>query len=152
MSLHPIVAQFHVTRRMFAVIGSALKIAPERDTSSHLDWFCREGWVRNFGDPVFEATVRGYVNTTGVYVYRGVDFSSVGVEMPLSIVWEDLISTLSIPSDLDVFFGLVPGRPRSRRARGQLERSATRSRSMASGQSARPAGRAGQGRAAPRID
>lgn len=126
MSLHPIVAQFHVTRRMFAVIGSALKIAPERDTSSHLDWFCREGWVRNFGDPVFEATVRGYVNTTGVYVYRGVDFSSVGVEMPLSIVWEDLISTLSIPSDLDVFFGVVPGRLgdpwRGKKAMGPVSR------------------------------
>ena len=104
------VQAFHTTRRMFCVIDGALKIGMEGDTSSHMEWFLREGWVRSVNDHRFQEITRGFVDDRGLFVYKGHDFSPVGLMHDLSLVWADLISTFHLGADRRVWFGVKPAR------------------------------------------
>lgn len=69
MSQTEAVRAFHRQRRMLALINDELHFAPVGDERDHKTWFDHSGWRELFDD-----AVRGFVDPTGIYVYRGEHF------------------------------------------------------------------------------
>lgn len=60
------IVRFHRQRRMFAVVKGELLVAREFDERDHETWARHDGWHADY-----EYVTRGFVDETGVYVYRG---------------------------------------------------------------------------------
>lgn len=68
---------FHRARTMFCIKDGQLLIAPEKSTSSHLEWFKEMGWLdeKNTGE-FLEKNIRGFYlrKENQIYCYKGVGF------------------------------------------------------------------------------
>lgn len=60
---------FHKSRRMFVVHSKSIWFGDDNDARSHSEWCKDEGW-----DDV-GAMVRGFIDSRGVFLYRGPEFS-----------------------------------------------------------------------------
>lgn len=69
------VKSFHAGRKMIVFRGERI-FYKDNTTQSHADWFTFRGWISNSGDERFEDIIRGYIDDTGVYFYKGVDFKT----------------------------------------------------------------------------
>lgn len=104
------ITAFHRQRRMFAVVKGELRIAREFDERDHATWARHEGWVSEF-----QSATRGFVDATGVYVYRG------SRHEPSSYAEEDLAEHADLIAflaggklDTPIWNGMKPGEPGDR--------------------------------------
>lgn len=65
---------FHLGRRMFIIQEGTLMWGPENSPLSHTQWITQD-FDAFTANHVLATCVRGYVNTTGVYLYKGPKFN-----------------------------------------------------------------------------
>lgn len=100
------VIAFHRQRRMFALVNDELHFAPAGDERDHKTWFDHSGWSR-----IFDDTVRGFMDPTGIYVYRGQYFFDP------TFVDQDLAEHADLfdaPPETPVWAGMQKGAPGER--------------------------------------
>jgi len=99
------VREFHRQRRMFAVVKGAMIFAREDDERDHRTWARHDGWEKDF-----ESATRGFVDPTGIYVYRGSHYGECfGAESDLA-EHADLLSFLANDKlDTPIWNGMQPG-------------------------------------------
>lgn len=103
---------FHRSRKMFAIKDNTLYVNTRETDKSHSEWFREMGWTRN-GDTdaeILGAVLRGYVDSTGVYAYRGIEFGAFSSDEALLLRHlPPLAKELGIPHDMPVHLGLIKG-------------------------------------------
>ncbi len=100
------VVAFHKQRRMLAIIEGELHLAPQGDERDHKTWFDHSGWSR-----IFDDVVRGFIDPTGIYVYRGEHFfDPLFVDQDLA----DHADLIDAPPQTPVWAGMQQGRPGER--------------------------------------
>lgn len=100
------IVAFHKQRRMLAIIDGEFHLAPVNDARDHKTWFSHNGWSKHIDD-----AVRGFVDPTGVYVYRGPHFFDPTFAERELAEHADLIDA---PPQTPVWAGMKPGRPGER--------------------------------------
>lgn len=101
---------FHTSRRMFVIRDGQPVLAPIGTTEGHAEWFRREGWILDEGDPAFATLVRGYSNGKDIYAYRGTAFVGDGiVEQAMREHAGTLARLLGLPDTARVFVGVKRG-------------------------------------------
>jgi hypothetical protein len=99
---------FHKQRRMFVIKNNQLIIAPENVDYSHAEWFRLLGWLNEDNAlDLMNSLVRGYVDETGIYFYKGYTFfiDEDAKESFFRFV-NELNNLLKFNSNLHVFGGL----------------------------------------------
>jgi len=102
--------KLHENRTMLAVIDNKL-IKKKASKQSHKDWFIEEKWIGNSSDTVFENIIRGYFDNTGIYFYKGDDFStdeSLELFVKHNIT---IIQSVIKLEGLNIYCGLIKGKP-----------------------------------------
>lgn len=98
--------EFHRQRRMFYIIGDLMMTGVEGDERGHREWMKDEG-----DEDSFDEAIRGYVDSTGVYAYKGRDFSlSPAALSDFEAQFPALVEKMNLDADLPVYAGVVPGR------------------------------------------
>jgi hypothetical protein len=106
------ILEFHRQRRMFAVVKGVLKIAPAGAEYDHETWSRYEGWGR---EASFESVLRGFVDATGIYTYRGSDYAMSALATGDLAEHADLLAFL-VGNKLEtpIWNGMQPGAPGER--------------------------------------
>lgn len=102
---------WHKTRTMIVWREGGLQMAPPNDDRSHKQWFADTGWT-----DAYEANVRGFIDTTGIYLYKGSDYRwDLHVEQVAFLVWQ-LAKYKWSPEfkAMPIYGGMVPGQPGTR--------------------------------------
>lgn len=118
-------ASFHVSRLMFAIHDGKLHFGPPKATYSHAKWFRDQGWVKGPNDTFIETTVRGFVDSEGVYFYVGFDFRvDDAAEKMFFPHLRELKAKLRLPDAFPLFGGMIrtdrPGKFETRKQYGFL--------------------------------
>lgn len=80
--------EFHLKRRAFAIINNTLEYIPDEFKElSHYDWLVKHA---DLTEEQFNNTVRGYIDTTGMYFYIG-DFETNEKVEEEAHKWKDII-------------------------------------------------------------
>ncbi|MGM5481735.1 MAG: hypothetical protein ACQESE_04995 [Nanobdellota archaeon] len=109
------VKSFHSQRQMFAIKNSNLFLAPANVTYSHTDWFIKEGWMSSKDDSLMDQIVRGFIDPTGAYFYKGYNFDAdPDAEKEMFQHLCELVRKTGIDTSLHLYGGLIkhstPGR------------------------------------------
>lgn len=105
------VTSFHSQRRMFAIKDSILYLAPENVSYSHAKWFELKGWISPKDDSFMNTLTRGYFDLTGIYFYKGYDFSlDTSCENEMLKFISSLIEKASLDTSLNLFGGKIKKR------------------------------------------
>jgi hypothetical protein len=111
------VKAFHRARLMFAVFPPhGVLFGPAGDARGHKEWlesvFSGHGELR--GRFTFADTLRGYLDGTGIYFYRG-DFDATDADREVFLRYLPHVVILTdCDVRLHVFQGVVPGEPGTR--------------------------------------
>lgn len=101
-------AEFHASRRMFAIIDNQPILAEEETTESHAEWFIRMGWITSRHDSAFETIVRGYSDGQNLYAYRGKKFlDDEPVETVMKQHAKSLRKMFNLPESANLLLGSV---------------------------------------------
>lgn len=102
------VKKFHSSRRMFVIKDDRLFLAKPDVSYSHARWFEIEGWITPSDDSFMKNNVRGYVDGTGIYFYKGYDFD-VDEDAKTKIVehLEVLVNSLGIDRSVHLYGGMI---------------------------------------------
>lgn len=98
--------KFHSERRMFIIIKGELLIASKNIPLSHWEWVESENITKN--KDIFNESVRGFIDSEGIYFYKGENFS---IDKKGEIIFFDklseIIDKISINSKAHVFGGMI---------------------------------------------
>lgn len=94
---------WHRSRRMLVFIDHSLHVAPPWDERGHREWFAEAGWAN-----AYENNVRGFYDSTGLYLYKGADYRCDDDVRRAVRNNMDLISC-QVPAGLPVYGGMIPG-------------------------------------------
>ena len=98
--------EFHRNRRMFAIVEGKLFIAPENISLSHGEWIRSENLLDDSSN--INDLVRGFIDSEGVYFYKGEDFSiDEKSEKIFFRKLKEIIERLEIDSNTHIFGGMV---------------------------------------------
>lgn len=98
---------FHKSRIMFAIHNEELYIC-EKTSDSHADWFKKTGWINEEHDELMHVIIRGYVDTSGIYFYRGYDFEADDNDINIFLNKSmELKEMLNLPEDIFVYAGCI---------------------------------------------
>jgi len=101
------IKEFHKSRTMFAILLNKLYISEQTD-KSHAAWFKSEGWITESDDSLMNVIIRGYVDKSGIYFYRGYDFIATEEdESKFLSKLSELKEKLKLVEDLAVYAGVV---------------------------------------------
>jgi hypothetical protein len=102
------VRNYHASRRMFVIKGGDLIMAEKGIEDSHAQWFKKMGWMNEDDMSFMDRVTRGYVDSSGVYFYKGYNFD-VDKESKEEIMshLQDLVEQLSIDPSLHLFGGKI---------------------------------------------
>lgn len=102
---------FHKSRIMFAIKNDILYIHKETTEMSHYEWFKELGWITdNNEESIINEVLRGYVDSEGVYFYRGFEYEASEDDVKLfirNILCLD--DRIGIDGNLPVFAGVIKG-------------------------------------------
>lgn len=74
INIHKKILNIHKKRVMIAVISDNIHTLANSEIS-HMEWFIRKGWIKDEADTRFNEIIRGYIDSTGVYLYKA-DFTT----------------------------------------------------------------------------
>ena len=101
------IKQFHMSRIMFAIKDDKLYIA-DNTSNSHATWFSDMGWITESNDELMNSIVRGYVNSSGIYFYKGYNFEADSDSEKIMISkLSDLVRHLELSRLTMVYAGVV---------------------------------------------
>lgn len=108
--------KFHAQRRMFYFQGTYLMLAKSGDLRSHKEWMTAEGVGH-----LFNKVIRGYADDTGIYLYKGEDFTLPGEDLEAARRGAMLVGLqLRLEPSIEVWAGVIPG-PIGTRWRGRMK-------------------------------
>ncbi|MAH42737.1 hypothetical protein CL614_03360 [archaeon] len=101
-------ANFHRSRRMFYLLGSALVVAQDNVPWSHTEWIKRD--TPDQAADIIANHTRGYVSKNDdVYFYRGMDFRvDEETEREFFDSFEDLADVFQLDQEAMVYGGVIP--------------------------------------------
>lgn len=100
------IKKFHSQRRMFLILNSEIYLSPENVTWSHAQWFEKLGF--NPTDKFINKNPRGYYDTTGLYFYKGHDFSlSEEIEKIVLENLKKLVDKTGVSIETHLFGGIM---------------------------------------------
>ena len=103
-----IVQKFHSGRRMFAIKDNQLFLATPNVSYSHARWFELEGWIKNSNDSIMEEIVRGYVDNSGIYFYKGYNFDVDNQSEKTMITHlEHLVKYTAVDVSIHLYGGMI---------------------------------------------
>lgn len=102
---------FHRQRRMFYILGDTVHVHSQETDMDHRRWMNVVGDGGSFDD-----AIRGFVDPTGVYAYKGPswDLTDEEVEQFKNHIPSVLAAVDSVPMELEVWAGAIPGLPGTR--------------------------------------
>ena len=102
------VKDFHKKRRMFVIKDNTLYFAPENVTYSHAEWFELEGWISPQEDKSLNELTRGFVDSDGVYFYKGYDFVvNQDSERTFFKHLSGIVKKLDLDTQMHVYGGMI---------------------------------------------
>lgn len=106
---------WHRTRRMLVLIDGFWFVAPPDDERGHREWF-----ADSHVEHAYETCVRGFIDETGVYLYKGSDYRldddvRGACEHDVAGLWiiakyDRYGLSLLLRSGMPVYGGMVPGK------------------------------------------
>jgi len=121
-----IIVELHRNRRMFAIKEDKLYLAPLHAEYTHAKWFEKLGWITKENDKAMDELVRGFIDSTGIYFYKGYDFSyDKEAEKIILKNLNKIINLLHLSKETCLFGGLVkqkiPGKWKPIKEYGKVE-------------------------------
>lgn len=103
------VREFHMSRIMFAIKDDMLYVHTDKTEMSHFEWFISLGWINAENEKdIINSVLRGYVDASGVYFYRGSDFNATEEDAKLFIRFLIFLDDkVGIDSNLPVYAGVI---------------------------------------------
>ena len=100
------IKEFHSQRRMFLILDSKVYISPDNVIWSHAQWFEKLGF--NPTEEFMNQNPRGYYDNTGLYFYKGYDFSlSKETEKIVLENLKELVNKTGISIESHLFGGAI---------------------------------------------
>ena len=98
--------EFHEGRRMFMIINNKLFIAPENNLLSHREWAESENLLD--GESDFNDIIRGFVDSEGIYFYKGKNFAvDRKAEKIFFSKLDEIIDKMMIDPSLHIFSEMI---------------------------------------------
>jgi hypothetical protein len=98
--------EFHKGRRMFMIINNKLFIAPKNNALSHQEWAESENLLDEGSD--FNDIVRGFVDSEGVYFYKGKNFTiNEDAEKIFFSKLDEIINKMMISPNSHIFSEMI---------------------------------------------
>lgn len=100
----------HNKRIMFA-IRDGINYYLKYSDLGHMEWFHELGWINELNrDYVINSVIRGYMDDTGIYFYRGYDFRIDDYDIEYFVKrLKNIRNALELGDELPVYAGVIPG-------------------------------------------
>ncbi|MBN2881546.1 hypothetical protein JXM83_05855 [Candidatus Woesearchaeota archaeon] len=100
--------QFHEKRRMFAIKDNKLYWGRKNTTNSHAQWFDKKGWD-------IKEILRGYIDDTGIYFYRGLNFTIKKTDIEIIKQFLNKMQTkLTLKNNTKIYGGMIKQKSESK--------------------------------------
>ncbi len=100
-------AEFHRSRRMFAIINDVIYLAPINSSLSHGEWLNSEGIEI---DQDLNGITRGFASSDGLYFCEGDFIITKRAETEIFKHLSELIEKLEIDKSLHLYGGFIKGK------------------------------------------